>query len=186
MSARQPPPQDLKFRKQTCTDGAACDFDTVVNGECAFSVGICLNRSDPPGCQSAPIIAVDIPRLKTELSYAAAAAEELTDALGALTSDAYDAPGRCREGRERKNCTFNTDCDSHLGADDGICDVATGVAYLPPLVGSGGTPNQLALCTPGQPIVVPVAKRLSMRSYVRRDAALKGDRDNLRLYCVAP
>jgi len=180
------PPQDLKFRKQTCIDGDACDFDTVVNGECAFSVGICLNRSDPVGCVSAPIIAVDIPRLKTELSYAAAAAEELTDALGALTSDAYDAPGRCREGRERKNCTINTDCDSFLGAVDGICDVATGVAYLPPLVATGGMPNQLAPCTPGQPVVVPVGERLSMRSYVRRDTALKGDRDNLRLYCLAP
>ena len=158
----------------------------MVNGECAFSVGMCLNRQYPVGCENAPILAVDIPRLKTELYYAASAAMELTDALIALTSGAWDDPYRCREGRERKNCSINTDCDSHLGAGDGICDVATGVAYLSPLIFNDVGENQLAECTPGQPIVVPVGKRLSMRSYVRRDAALKGDRDNLRLYCIAP
>ncbi|TFH23425.1 MAG: DUF4215 domain-containing protein [Myxococcales bacterium] len=177
------PPRDLKFKKQICTDGAACDFDTVVNGECAFSIGMCLNRPDPPGCQTGSIVAVDMPRLKTAFPYAAEAAEELTDALGALTADAFDAPGRCRKGRSRKNCTFNTDCDSHLGAADGICDVATGVAYLPPLAGAS---NQLASCTPGQPVVVPVGARLSMKSYVRRDGGLRGDRDNVRLRCIAP
>jgi cysteine-rich repeat protein len=175
------PPQDLKFRKQVCKDGAACDHDAVVNGECAFSVGMCLNRPDPVGCQSGPILAVDIPRLKTILPFAAAAAEELTDALGTLTSDAFDAPGRCREGRPRKNCTINTDCDSHLGAGDGICDVATGVAYLPPL---DATVNQLSPCTSGRPVVVPVGGRLTMKNYVRRVGALRGDRDTVRLFCV--
>lgn len=180
------PPQDLKYRKQTCTDGAFCDFDTVVNGECVFSVGMCVNRPEPAGCVTGPVLAVDIPRLDTSLPWAAAAGEALTDALGMLTSDSFDAPGRCRDGRARKNCTFNVDCDSYLGAGDGICDVATGVAYLPPLDAFGGTPNQLVPCTAGQPVTVPVGERLNMRSYVRREMPLKGDRDNIRLYCLAP
>jgi len=174
------PPQDLKYRKQICTDGAPCDFDAAVNGECVFSVGMCVNRPEPAGCVTGPVTAVDIPRLDTSLAWAAAAGEALTDALGMLTADFFDAPGRCRGGRTRKNCTFNVDCDSYLGASDGICDVAT------PLDAFGATPNQLSPCTSGQPMVVPVGQRLKMRSYVRRELPLKGDRDNLRLYCVAP
>jgi len=176
-------PEDLRHKKQTCQDGAACDFDASANGECVFSVGICVNRGDPAGCAQGSVFAIDVLRLKTGVPYQAAAAEVLTDALGALTSDSYDAPGRCREGKRRKNCSINTDCDTFLGAGDGICDVATGVSYSPSLVATGVGANQVSACTPGEPVAVPVGQRLKLRLYVRRDDGLRGDKDSLKLVC---
>ncbi len=179
------PPNDPRRRRQRCQDGTACDFDGTANGSCTFSVGYCVNRPDPAGCAQAPVIAIDLRKLRTEDPVQANAAEILTDALAALTSGGFDAPSRCREGLRGKNCTENTDCDSFLGAGDGLCDVATGVSYDPPLAASGPNANQTTACTPGQLIAVPTTIRsLRLRTQVRRVEPFKGDRDTLRLSCL--
>jgi hypothetical protein len=179
------PPQDLTQRTQRCKDGASCDFDGSANGECVFSVGICINRPQPMNCEKAPVFAVDLLGLRTGNLVHATAAETLTDALAALISpiENADAPGRCREGKKRKNCTVSTDCDSFLGAGDGICDVATGVSYNPPLTPEGGTPNQVTACTPGQAVSVPAGDTLRLRLYARRDSSVRSDKDTMRLIC---
>jgi cysteine-rich repeat protein len=92
------PPRDLKFRKQVCVDGAACDFDLAVNGHCAFKVGVCLNRLGPAGCVAGGIQTLDLLRLKFE--------------------------GICTAGKVGARC-FDTllqdDCETTPGADDGVC-----------------------------------------------------------------
>jgi cysteine-rich repeat protein len=177
------PPQDPSQRTQRCKDGASCDFDGSANGACVLSVGICINRPQPASCEQAPVFAVDLLGLKTGDPVQAAAAETLTDALAALTSETADAPGRCREGKKRKNCTVSTDCDNYLGAGDGICDVATGVSYEGPLTTLGISPNQVTACTPGQAVGVPAGDSLRLRLYARRDPSVRSDKDTMRLIC---
>jgi hypothetical protein len=179
------PPRDVIFHFQPCSDGAACDFDGTVNGECEFSVGICLNRPQPTNCQQAPILAVDLLSMRTGDPVHAAACETLTDALAALTAEIASVPGRCRDGETRKNCTINRDCDSFLGATDGICDVPTGVSYHDSLTPFGVDANQTTACTPGQPVVVPLGTNLRLRMFVRREGVtVKGDKVTVRLLCV--
>jgi hypothetical protein len=169
------PPQDTQFHSQRCKDGAACDFDAAVNGVCQFSVGICLNRPLPLNCEKAPIIAVDLLGLKTQLASQSDVAATLTDALAGLTSEVAEEPGRCsNSGLRGKNCSGNPDCDTFLGAHDGVCDDATGVAYVGPLAAPPDlSPNQTTGCTPGQPIFVAAGERLRLKLFARRDPSVR-------------
>lgn len=177
------PPQSTSSHFQRCQDGAACDFDAAADGKCTFSVGICLNRPQPVACTQSPIIALELLHLRVEDPVQAAVAETMTDALATLTSESAEMPGRCSRGLRRKNCSVATDCDSYLGAHDGICNVATGVAYVPELTALGLSPNQTTACTSGEPVVVPVGVNLRLRLYAHRDASVRSDKDTLRLSC---
>ena len=41
---------ETKATVYTCVDGDLCDLDGTCNGECMFSVGVCINVPDKPGC----------------------------------------------------------------------------------------------------------------------------------------
>jgi cysteine-rich repeat protein len=182
-------PQDLRFIKQTCADGEACDFDAAANGTCVFSVGVCLNRPQPAGCAPGSILAVDLVGVKAADDVQADAAEIM--ALGMIPmitpEEAAECPNRCSAGERFKNCTNAVDCDSYLGANDGVCDVPTGVAYDPPLTLDADlpvAPNQAAACSDSQLVSVPVNDNLRMRLFARRTDGMRGDRDTIRLFCV--
>jgi hypothetical protein len=36
----------------SCVDGDLCDLDGACNGECRFSVGLCINVAGQPGCEA--------------------------------------------------------------------------------------------------------------------------------------
>ena len=178
------PPYDVKRRSQRCSDGAACDFDEVP-GQCTFRAGFCLNRPEPASCTPGDLSAVDLLRLKIVEPVDAAAAEALTTAIAALSIGTSDVPDRCREGLKRKICSIPDDdeCDSFLGASDGMCDIGTGVVFTPPLNPSYLGGDQLVTCTPGVDVVVPVGSQLRLKAEISRQRPPRRDRDLLRLFC---
>jgi hypothetical protein len=103
----------------------------------------------------------------------------LTEAVAALAAPgAASVPGRCREGLKRKVCSANNECDRAFGLGDGRCDIGTGVEFAPPLDAA----DQVAICTPGQDIVVDAGTKLKLSSFIRRTSG-PADRDRLTLKC---
>ncbi len=50
--ANTAPPKGTTIK---CTDGTACDADGVADGACTFTVGICIQQTNVPGCTPLPI-----------------------------------------------------------------------------------------------------------------------------------
>jgi cysteine-rich repeat protein len=202
------PPQPLPNQRETCRDGAACDFDQSVNGQCAFRIGVCLNLSEP-GCTPGGLRTFDLLGVKIRgtclagrtgarcvvgqdcdtsagagdgncvRDRAVVATTTLTDAVAALApTGAASVPGRCRAGLKGKVCSVNNECDRAFGLGNGRCDIGTGVEFDPPLDGA----DQVGTCTPGQDIVVDAGSKLNLRSFVRRGSG-PPDRDHLLLVC---
>jgi hypothetical protein len=202
------PPQPLPSQKETCRDGAACDFDETVNGQCAFRIGVCLNLSEP-GCTAGGLRTFDLLGVKIRGTCSAGrsgarcvvgedcdtstgmgdgvcvrdraviATTTLTDAVSELAAaGAASVPGRCRAGLKGKVCSVNNECDRAFGLGNGRCDVGTGVEFDPPL----DPGDQLSTCTPGEDIVVDAGAKLKLRSFVRRSVG-RPDRDRLLLVC---
>ena len=178
------PPEDPKRKVQRCPEGSACDFDVNPN-QCTFRVGFCLNRPEPLGCDAGNVISVDLRRLHVDRPLEAAAAETLTSAIAALGGGLASVPDRCRKGERHKICSIpdNSECDTYLGAGNGICDIGTGVTFSPVLtpVDLGGT--QVTTCTPGMDIVVPVGGKFRVSSRVRRLKG-RGDGDAIVVKCM--
>jgi len=174
------PPQDVRFKNQKCTDGDACDFDATP-GQCTFRVGVCLNRPEPASCTAGGLLSLDLIKLKVTDPIQAAAAEDITTAVAALAPGSSEIPDRCRVGVKNKVCSIpdNEECDTFLGAGNGLCDIGTGVTFDPPL----DPGDQVTTCTPGIDVVVPVEDRLKLRTKVRR-LDLKTEKDSLRLRCL--
>jgi hypothetical protein len=202
------PPQPLPAQRETCRDGAACDFDESVNGQCAFRIGVCLNLTEP-GCTPGGLRTFDLLGVKIRgtcvaghmgarcvvgqdcdtsagagdgtclRDRAVVATTTLTDAVATLApSGAASVPGRCRAGLKGKVCSVNNECDRAFGLGDGRCDVGTGVEFDPAL----DPGDQLGTCTPGEDIVVDAGSKLKLRSFVRRNVG-RADRDRLMLVC---
>ncbi len=201
------PPQPLPSLKETCTDGAACDFDQSVNGQCAFRIGVCLNLTQP-GCTPGGLRTFDLLGVKIRgtctagrtgarcvvgedcdsspgmgdgdclRSRAVVATTTITDAVSLLAPGTGTVPGRCRAGLKGKVCSVNNECDRAFGLGDGRCDIGTGVEFSPPL----DLEDQLGTCTPGQDIVVDAGTKLTLKSFVRRESG-RADRDRLLLVC---
>jgi cysteine-rich repeat protein len=205
-------PQPLPSTKQTCVDGnPACDFDGVVNGECVFRIGVCLNRVlNPDIC------------LRDEL--------RTFDLLGVKIR------GKCVAGHVGGKCVTDADCDLSSGSGDGECLLSRAVAAARTLttaivdeVGAGASvPNRCraglkgkvcsvdeecdrafglgdgicdigtgvqfndptlaatdTACTPGQDIVLDAGTKLNLKSYVRRQSG-RADKDRLTLVCSEP
>lgn len=76
----------------TCTDGAACDRDGVVNGTCEVVYGTCFSVSDPrlPGCVPAPVDAAEI-RISKNASAALVQVQAAADAILPSTGAACSA-----------------------------------------------------------------------------------------------
>jgi cysteine-rich repeat protein len=205
-------PGDLRFRKQTCTDGAPCDFDGAVNGRCTFHVGVCLNRPAPAGCVAGGIQAFDLLRLRFR--------------------------GICTAGRIGARCVKSPlvdDCETSAGANDGVClsreadaaaNVTDAVRLLAPSIatvpdrcraglkgkvcsidddnecdrvfGAGDgrcdigagvefdpsldAGDQVTACTPGVDVVVDAHGKLKLSSHIRRTTGVP-DKDKLLLVC---
>jgi cysteine-rich repeat protein len=178
-------PRDLRKTRQVCSDGAACDFDTIP-GQCTFRVGVCLNRDLVPGCTRGGLLTFDLLGIKVTDPAQAAAVETLTTAVHDLAPSVADVPGRCREGLRGKICSIPEDreCDSHFGTGDGVCDIGTGVEFSSPLDPPDLGGAQVAICTPGVDIVVPTGTSLKLRSYARRATGSPNrDIDTLRIVC---
>jgi len=173
------PPNDPFKQKQVCTDGAACDFDAI-EGQCTFRVGLCLNRLGMEGCVAGDLNAVDL-RLRVDRPQHAAAAEVLTAAVAALAPGAAVLPDRCRLGIKRKACSIpqNYECDTRFGTGDGLCDLGTGVLFVPPLEPAG----QVSTCTPSVDVVVAAGTRLKLPARARTGSGRR-DNDMVRLVCL--
>jgi cysteine-rich repeat protein len=172
------PPSDPIRLKQVCKDGAACDFDAI-NGQCTFRAGICLNRLGVPGCAVGDLDSVDL-RLRVGRPSHAAAAETLTAAMADLAPGASVIPDRCRFGLQHKSCSIpnNYECDTFFGVGDGLCDIGTGVLYLPPLEQAA----QASACTPSVDLVVAVGERLKLPALARTGSGRR-DKDRVTLVC---
>lgn len=177
------PPQDVARKTQRCTDGAACDFDAAV-GQCTFRVGVCLNRPEPANCTAGNLGSVDLLGIDVNDPVEAAAAQAITTAMETLTVGGVDTPDRCREGVHTKSCSIPDDdeCDTFLGAGNGLCDIGTGVVFTPPLDPAILGGDQITSCTPGTDVVVPAGSSLKLLTLIRRDG-LRTDKDRLRLIC---
>ena len=153
------PPQPLPTQHETCKDGAACDFDQAVNGQCTFRIGVCLNLTEP-GCTPGGLRTFDLLGVKIRgtcsagrmgarcvvgqdcdsstgsgdgdclRSRAVVATTTLTNAVVAIANlGEANVPGRCRGGLKGKVCSVNNECDRAFGLGDGRCDIGTGVEF---------------------------------------------------------
>ncbi len=107
-------------------------------------------------------------------------------AIENLTAGGVETPDRCREGVRSKNCSIPDDdeCDTFLGAGNGLCDIGTGVVFTPPLDPAILGGDQITTCTPGTDVVVPTGDKLKLRTLIRRsEDGLRKDKDRLRLIC---
>lgn len=146
----------------TCVDGAPCDRDGIRDGACRFDVAVCFGVSDSrlvtkkgsPACDASQLAQFNllkpaIQRGGNPLDTAAAVAMLAgVSALGAAESD-----GTCVAGVKRLGCHSDADCDSALGAGDGLCGLrATSLAGI-----VGGSER----CTALQSVTVPLRQRNS-------------------------
>ena len=176
---------DLTRKNQGCEDGAACDFDQIP-GRCTFRVGVCLNRTGIAGCTPGNIQTFELRKVNLAVSEEAAAAAALTAAvIGLATPGSASAPDRCREGVRHKLCSIpaNLECDTSLGAGNGVCDIGTGVVFSPPL----DTATQLGPCTEPVDVIVPVGGQLRLKARTARTTPNRlRDSDVLQLSCRHP
>jgi len=176
------PPGDLKKRVQICTDGQACDLDLPPTpGQCTFHVGVCLNRPNALGCPLGDIQTFEILRPKVPAQDPAIERDAINSLITAVEplGPSSSVPQRCRLGVRGKICSEDQECDTHLGAGNGVCDIATGVLFVPPL----DPGDQSNICTiPSVAIVVPAGGKLKLLSRVTR-ASGSQDKDAVLLVC---
>lgn len=178
---------NLTKKSLVCEDGAACDFDQLA-GRCTFRVGICLNRIGVAGCTPGNIATFELRKIHLAIPEEATAGAALSAAVVGLASPGTaTAPDRCRAGVKFKQCSIpsNQECDTALGAGDGVCDIGSGVVFSPPL----DTGTQVSPCTEAVDVVVPVGRRLKLNGLAARATATPKparDRDALHLTCRAP
>ncbi len=176
------PPGDLKKRVQVCTDGQACDLDLPPTaGQCTFHVGVCLNRPNALGCTLGDVQTFEILRPKVPAQNPAIERDAINALIGAVEplGAGSSVPQRCRQGVRGKICSEDQECDTHLGAGNGICDIATGVLFDPAL----DPGDQTTVCTtPSVAIVVPAGGKLKLLSRVTRVSGTQ-DKDAVLLVC---
>jgi hypothetical protein len=71
------------LKKAICHDGALCDADGRMNGQCLFPLGVCLNVADPriPKCSSDSVSAFALKKPKAGVSVPSTLADSVADAL---------------------------------------------------------------------------------------------------------
>jgi len=174
---------DLQKVTQICHDGALCDFDQIP-GQCTFRIGVCLNRTGVAGCVPGNIRTFELANVNLTHPEEAAAAQALIAAVVGLAPGTATVPDRCRKGSKGKICSIpnNQQCDSALGAGDGVCDIGSGVVFGPALDAA----TQVAPCTQPVDVMVPVGGKLRLRSRAKVALPAKRptrDNDALRLSC---
>jgi hypothetical protein len=190
---------------------STCDADAAA-GVCTFRVAVCLNRLGVPGCDSHDLLSYELRGMKVTKSEHALATSRITEAVrglspGKCTSGlvgtsctdnqgcetslgAADGTcsavilGRCRKGARNTTCTLGNDfeCDKTFGADNGRCDLGTGVRFLPSMSQPTDGGDQQSTCTDSLDIPVAVNSKLRLRSITRRSTG-RSDKDALKLVC---
>ena len=160
---------------------AARATSTAIAGQCTFRVGVCLNRLGLAACSAGDLRALDL-RLHVERPEHAAAAEahhrrRWRPWPRAARSSPTAAASASSASRARSPTTTSATRD--FGVGDGLCDIGTGVLFLPPLEPVA----QTSTCTPSIDVVVAVGSRLKLPALARTGSARR-DKDTLRLVCL--
>jgi len=129
-----------------CREGdASCDFSPAGDGACTFHVALCLDLADPQ-LRCAPADVREVRVLRPSIGVQGIDGLNRDALEGALRTIGARIQGVCARRKPLRFCAANADCDSTLGAGDGLCRRTA--AFEPPLA----TPR----CTAFADIRVPL------------------------------
>lgn len=169
----------IPLKKQSCTDGAACDADGAVDGTCTFQVSACLNVPDArltdsqgaPACQPTDVAQIDVVNIPDPLPLVT----QLTNLGGQVRVFCTN-----RGAKKGNLCQRDADCDTTPGKSDGKCKGVFS-AFTSPLVDQTCTLLPVSIDVPQGAAITLKTNTLSSPQNQR-----KKDTDSLQLICLPP